>query len=236
MALRWRKGWSRSYRWRQRQDDGGLSTGTAGSRPLRRSLTCRQSPSLRCGGLSTTKAATCHQGHPDGWGWKVSKGLWKQSCHRGRRSGRATVVPVNIEPNCLLCKELALSVDIYQNSCGLMVFDHVAYMATQEQVEANRQNAQKSTGPRTAEGKMAVALNAVKHGLTANIDVVCQEDQAGGNYTANSAKQSQCVGAMQGEERPHKEGTAPACRTKPISGFVSVCPGGAGTDSRRRAR
>jgi hypothetical protein len=51
-------------------------------------------------------------------------------------------------------------------------------MATQAQVEANRQNAQKSTGPKTAEGKMAVALNAVKHGLTANIDVVCWEDRA----------------------------------------------------------
>jgi len=38
-------------------------------------------------------------------------------------------------------------------------------MTTEKQINANRQNAQKSTGPRTAEGKAAVSQNAVKHGL-----------------------------------------------------------------------
>jgi hypothetical protein len=38
-------------------------------------------------------------------------------------------------------------------------------MATQKQINANRQNAQKSTGPKTAEGKAAVSQNALKHGL-----------------------------------------------------------------------
>jgi hypothetical protein len=38
-------------------------------------------------------------------------------------------------------------------------------MATQKQIKANRQNAKKSTGPKTAEGKAAVSQNAVKHGL-----------------------------------------------------------------------
>jgi hypothetical protein len=38
-------------------------------------------------------------------------------------------------------------------------------MSTQKQINANRKNAQKSTGPRTAEGKAAVSQNAVKHGL-----------------------------------------------------------------------
>jgi hypothetical protein len=51
-------------------------------------------------------------------------------------------------------------------------------MATEAQVFANRSNARKSTGPRTAEGKAAVAENAVKHGLSGRLDVIKGEDQA----------------------------------------------------------
>ncbi len=49
-------------------------------------------------------------------------------------------------------------------------------MATEAQIEANRANAQKSTGPRTPEGKAAVARNAVKHGLRARAAVLHGED------------------------------------------------------------
>jgi hypothetical protein len=41
-------------------------------------------------------------------------------------------------------------------------------MATQAQIDANRENAKKSTGPKTAEGSAASATNSTKHGLTAN--------------------------------------------------------------------
>jgi len=51
-------------------------------------------------------------------------------------------------------------------------------MATEAQVLANRSNARKSTGPRTAEGKAAVTQNAVKHGLSGRLDVIKGEDQA----------------------------------------------------------
>jgi len=51
-------------------------------------------------------------------------------------------------------------------------------MSTTEQINANRQNAQKSTGPRTAEGKAAVSKNAVKHGLFAAEAVITGEDPA----------------------------------------------------------
>jgi len=51
-------------------------------------------------------------------------------------------------------------------------------MTTQAQINANRLNAQKSTGPRTAEGKRAVSQNAVKHGLFAREAVIKCEDPA----------------------------------------------------------
>src|SRR4051794_10550180 len=40
-------------------------------------------------------------------------------------------------------------------------------MATPNQIVANRLNAQKSTGPSTVEGRAAVRLNGIRHGLTA---------------------------------------------------------------------
>jgi hypothetical protein len=51
-------------------------------------------------------------------------------------------------------------------------------MATESQILANRRNAQKSTGPRTSEGKAVVSQNAVKHGLLTRRDVISEESQA----------------------------------------------------------
>jgi hypothetical protein len=45
-------------------------------------------------------------------------------------------------------------------------------MASEAQFIANHLNAQKSTGPRTAEGKAAASLNAVQHGLRAQAVVL----------------------------------------------------------------
>jgi len=47
-------------------------------------------------------------------------------------------------------------------------------MASAAQTSANRLNAQKSTGPRTPEGKAVVSQNAVKHGLLAQQVVLLQ--------------------------------------------------------------
>ncbi len=47
---------------------------------------------------------------------------------------------------------------------------------TAKQIAANRQNAQKSTGPRTAAGKQAIKVNAVRHGLTGRTVVLPSDD------------------------------------------------------------
>ena len=44
------------------------------------------------------------------------------------------------------------------------------------QLDANRLNAQLSTGPRTAEGKKRSSLNAIRHGLSAQLVVLPKED------------------------------------------------------------
>lgn len=51
-------------------------------------------------------------------------------------------------------------------------------MASEAQIAANRANARKSTGPRTAEGKARVARNGLKHGLCARDALLPEEDPA----------------------------------------------------------
>src|SRR5215217_5289031 len=49
-------------------------------------------------------------------------------------------------------------------------------MTTYKQIEANRRNARRSTGPTTAEGKLCSRRNAVRHGLTAGTVIGALED------------------------------------------------------------
>jgi hypothetical protein len=48
-------------------------------------------------------------------------------------------------------------------------------MSTAKQISANRRNAQKSTGPKTPEGKQTVSQNAVQHGWLARNSVLPHE-------------------------------------------------------------
>src|SRR5579862_5660428 len=49
-------------------------------------------------------------------------------------------------------------------------------MATANQIAANRANAQKSTGPRTEEGKAKSCLNHLSHGFASSATVMPGED------------------------------------------------------------
>ena len=52
-------------------------------------------------------------------------------------------------------------------------------MTSPAQAQANRRNAQRSTGPRSAEGKARAAANALKHGLTAaRATLRCEDREA----------------------------------------------------------
>jgi hypothetical protein len=51
-------------------------------------------------------------------------------------------------------------------------------MTSHRQIEANRRNALRSTGPRTEVGKQASRRNAVRHGLTAETVISALEDAA----------------------------------------------------------
>src|SRR5437879_1253004 len=59
-------------------------------------------------------------------------------------------------------------------------------MATPAQITANQLNAQKSTGPRSPEGKAASSSNAFKHGIDAASAVIPGENPADREALARS--------------------------------------------------
>ena len=51
-------------------------------------------------------------------------------------------------------------------------------MISAKQLQANRNNAQKSTGPKTQEGRSRSRMNALRHGLTGQVTTMTDEDRA----------------------------------------------------------
>jgi hypothetical protein len=75
-------------------------------------------------------------------------------------------------------------------------------MTSLRQIEANRRNALKSTGPTTPEGKERSSCNAVRHGLTAEVVIAVLESSEDyetfeatviSDYTAETAVERQLV-------------------------------------------
>ena len=50
-------------------------------------------------------------------------------------------------------------------------------MISEKQLAANRENAKKSTGPKTEETKKIVSRNALRHGLTGQVTLMPDEDR-----------------------------------------------------------
>jgi hypothetical protein len=80
-------------------------------------------------------------------------------------------------------------------------------MTSPKQIEANRANARKSTGPTTDEGKQRSRCNAVRHGLTAEtvigaledaIEYSAFEDSIIADYDAQSAVERELVRRLAG--------------------------------------
>ncbi len=59
-------------------------------------------------------------------------------------------------------------------------------MASEKKIEANRRNAQKSTGPKSEEGKSRSRLNGLKHGMRANLLILPGEDAEAFQARANA--------------------------------------------------
>jgi hypothetical protein len=51
-------------------------------------------------------------------------------------------------------------------------------MVSERRIEANRRNAQLSTGPRTAAGRARSSINALRHGITGQVSIMTIEDRA----------------------------------------------------------
>ena len=68
---------------------------------------------------------------------------------------------------------------------------------SQRKIEANRRNAQKSTGPRTTAGKVQARLNAITHGILAKEAVVMD-----GDGVENAADFAQLVTDLHAQLRP----------------------------------
>lgn len=73
-------------------------------------------------------------------------------------------------------------------------------MPTPAQIAANRRNAKKSTGPKTAEGKAAAAQNALRHGLTAR-QIVCYAERESDYAAFHAAMREALAPADEVEEQ-----------------------------------
>ena len=89
-------------------------------------------------------------------------------------------------------------------------------MATDSQINANRENAQHSTGPKTPEGKQRSSLNATKFGLTGRTVVLPSEDlEVYAKFLQEWTDELKPVGIKEARIRPHHRGLQVALEPHP---------------------
>jgi hypothetical protein len=74
-------------------------------------------------------------------------------------------------------------------------------MATEKQIRANRENAKKSKGPKTAAGRARSSRNALRHGLSLplrlNTEMAAKADRITKSLVAKQAKPTQVLAAIE---------------------------------------
>jgi hypothetical protein len=117
-------------------------------------------------------------------------------------------------------------------------------MTSFRQIEANRRNAQLSTGPATGEGKEKSRQNAVRHGLTAETVIDALEDAADyaafemaitADYDAQSAVERELVLRLASLLWRLRRATAIESGLFKIQANICLCSGNGG-EARRSGR
>ncbi len=107
-------------------------------------------------------------------------------------------------------------------------------MASEKRIAANRRNAMRSTGPKTTAGKSRSRLNAVKHGLSASLPVIV-ENEATSELARLLSKEAGGASGSAAARLAWAETVIERCRQVRASLAVDVTAGSGDVDAQAEA-